>query len=400
MDSATLDASHIKSLVAALGSTLQDPNTLDEAGRVTALEAAKSLTDALEFPQNAIPLMLLMPNTLACMKIAVDLNLFADLAKIPNQPHTASALATNSGAEAALIVRIMRVLTASGFAKEVGEATYTSTPKTVAMTSTYSSTGTKHCFDRLQSAVKLPDFFQKHGYKNPTTDSQTPFQFAANTTSKFYEWVGQHPAIADNLHTFMVSRLQSGVVKSWTSWFPVAKQVLEGTKADPTAVTMVDIGGGRGPNLTPVLAKHPHAPGRFIFQDLDNAADPTATQGRTEFMVHDFFTPQPIKGARLYFIGSVLADWDDASSLQILKNTASAMEKGYSKLYISEWILPDVGCPLREAGMDIQMMCNFGGMFRTRGHWGRLLREAGFRDVEFWMCPDEGSVDGIVEASL
>ena len=37
------------------------------------------------------------------MKIAVDLNLFADLVKPPNQPKTASELATSSGAEAALI---------------------------------------------------------------------------------------------------------------------------------------------------------------------------------------------------------------------------------------------------------------------------------------------------------
>ena len=60
MGSATLDASHIKSLVATLGSTLQDPDTLDEAGRNAALEVAKSLTDALEPPQNAIPQMWLM----------------------------------------------------------------------------------------------------------------------------------------------------------------------------------------------------------------------------------------------------------------------------------------------------------------------------------------------------
>ena len=37
------------------------------------------------------------------MKIAVDLNLFADLVNPPNQSKTASELATNSGAEAALI---------------------------------------------------------------------------------------------------------------------------------------------------------------------------------------------------------------------------------------------------------------------------------------------------------
>ena len=60
MGSATLDASHIKSLVATLGSALQDPNALDAAGRITALETAKSLTDALEPPQNAIPQMWLM----------------------------------------------------------------------------------------------------------------------------------------------------------------------------------------------------------------------------------------------------------------------------------------------------------------------------------------------------
>ena len=60
MDHATFDALHIKSLVANLESALQDPSTLDEAGRITALEAAKSLTDALEPPQNAIPQMWLM----------------------------------------------------------------------------------------------------------------------------------------------------------------------------------------------------------------------------------------------------------------------------------------------------------------------------------------------------
>ena len=60
MGSATLDASHIKSLVATLGSALKDPNALDEPGRIAALKAAKSLTEALEPPQNAIPQMWLM----------------------------------------------------------------------------------------------------------------------------------------------------------------------------------------------------------------------------------------------------------------------------------------------------------------------------------------------------
>ena len=55
MDNTPLNTLHIKSLVAPLGSALQDPNALDEAGRITALEAAKSLTDALEPPQKRHP---------------------------------------------------------------------------------------------------------------------------------------------------------------------------------------------------------------------------------------------------------------------------------------------------------------------------------------------------------
>lgn len=54
MGSATFDASHIKSLTADVNSTLQDPSTLDEEGRVSAFAAAKRLADALETPQDAI----------------------------------------------------------------------------------------------------------------------------------------------------------------------------------------------------------------------------------------------------------------------------------------------------------------------------------------------------------
>ena len=106
----------------------------------------------------------------------------------------------------------------------------------------------------------------------------------------------QHPAIADTFHTFMASRHQSGPVTNWMSWFPAQQQVVHGAKADPTAVTIVDIGGGRGANVFSFLAKHPHAPGRFVIQDLDQVADRASQQGRAERMVYDFFTPQPIKG--------------------------------------------------------------------------------------------------------
>ena len=75
------------------------------------------------------------------------------------------------------------------------------------------------------------------------------------------------------------------------------------------------------------------------------------------------------------------------------------MEPGYSKILLSEVILPDTGCSLLQAGLDIQMMGMHAGMERTRAQWKRLLEEEGFRIVKFWMAPG-GDGQGVVEAEL
>ncbi len=132
MCSPTLDALHIKSLVAELNSTLEDPVTLNEAGRITAITAAKRLTQALETPEDAITQQLVtvslseiilqtsnfslliwkpkvmlttfnQTTSLACTKIAVDLDLFNALLEDSHQPKTATKLATRCGAEPLLI---------------------------------------------------------------------------------------------------------------------------------------------------------------------------------------------------------------------------------------------------------------------------------------------------------
>lgn len=39
---------------------------------------------------------------------------------------------------------------------------------------------------------------------------------------------------------------------------------------------------------------------------------------------HDFFTPQPIKNARVYFMRMILHDWSDSACIQILKHIRDA----------------------------------------------------------------------------
>lgn len=75
------------------------------------------------------------------------------------------------------------------------------------------------------------------------------------------------------------------------------------------------------------------------------------------------------------------------------------MEPGYSKILLSEAILPDTDCSLFQAGLDIQMMGMHAGMERTRTQWKKLLEGEGFRIVKFWI-PSGGNGEGIVEAEL
>lgn len=81
MGSPTLDALHIKSLVAELNSALEEPGILDEADRITAIAAAKRLTQALETPEDAITQQLV---TVSLSKVILQTSSFSLLVWKPN----------------------------------------------------------------------------------------------------------------------------------------------------------------------------------------------------------------------------------------------------------------------------------------------------------------------------
>lgn len=175
----------------------------------------------------------------------------------------------------------------------------------------------------------------------------TPFQYAWDTKDTFFEWIQKRPAIAENFDGFMPFIKNNRV--NWLDWFPVQQEILDGAVNNADAVLMVDIGGGRG---------------RDLAEDQRHVVDTASTEG-IERVVHDLFTPQPVKGATVYYTHYILHDWDDESCIQSLKHTPSAMTPGYFKILLNEWVLPDVGCSLYDALLDIQMMLGPTGMERT-----------------------------------
>lgn len=73
------------------------------------------------------------------------------------------------------------------------------------------------------------------------------------------------------------------------------------------------------------------------------------------------------------------------------------MERGYSKMLINDWVLPDKGASFQAAMMDMNMMANLAGKERTESQWKSLLDQAGLLVVEIWGSSDE---ERVIEAVL
>lgn len=72
------------------------------------------------------------------------------------------------------------------------------------------------------------------------------------------------------------------------------------------------------------------------------------------------------------------------------------MAPGYSKIIIIDFVLPDVGTPLMQASMDIQMMSIGAGVERSESQWRELLDSAGLEITGIWSTGP--GMEAIIEA--
>ena len=89
-------------------------------------------------------------------------------------------------------------------------------------------------------------------------------------------------------------------------------------------------------------------------------------------------------------------DWPDAESVKILKNTTSAMEPGYSKILISDVVLPEKGVTSWQTESDFGMMSLLAAGERTESQWTGLLERAGLKLIKI----HHGLPESVVEAEL
>lgn len=311
------------------------------------------------------------------IRIAIDLNMFATIAQ---KPTTLSEMAEKTKANPDLVKRILRVLTAIGLFQQKEVNKWEATPMTHALTiPPIRDIMIAHFDKRMDTYAQYPEWLRKHDYKCSWQDDKDNifYQIHGAGAWEFYE---QNPEASKIFDSGM--SIQESFPPERKAGYPFPEDLAD-IKKDAEAVTLVDVGGGAGQAIKSMKAAYPGLPGRFILQDLPKTIQgldaAAAKQAGFEATEHDFFKPQPVKGAKYYHLRRVLHDWNDEKSLEILNALRPAMDPAYSRLLIQDFVLADVSPGPFETQIDIMMMMVCDGKERSESEFAALLGKAGFK---------------------
>ncbi|PYH85808.1 O-methyltransferase family protein [Aspergillus uvarum CBS 121591] len=224
-------------------------------------------------------------------------------------------------------------------------------------------------------------------------ESPAPYTFAMRET--LWETLSSDPVWKQAFDNSMTSRNKSFSVP-WHSKYPVRERLPPPSPINPEQplkpFTIVDIGGSQGVDLQRFATAFPDVPCELILQNLRETVNGIlpGLDPRIRPMVCDFFTPQLVKGADIYYLKSILHDWNNEAARKILSNTAQVMGS-HSRLLINEMVLAETGETLARVDMDMLMWLLCDGMERTRRQWEELLGrvEPPLQIVAVW--PGEGA---------
>lgn len=227
--------------------------------------------------------------------------------------------------------------------------------------------------------AQLPEYFKEKGWKNPDDHEDCPWNFVLGSKRGYFDYMASKPYYQNAFDTVMASPYRRDE-KSWVDFFPVEEKL---QVQSPSDVLLVDVGGGRGKDLMAFRERFPDLPGRLVLQDLSHVTETAENSMEIETQVHNFFDEQPVKGAKAYYLRTVLHDWPDKQAVEILSRLREAMSPA-SMLLIHEKAMPETNIPWMAAVGDMTMMTAFAAAERTKNEWEILLNKAGLKLTGFW----------------
>jgi len=169
--------------------------------------------------------------------------------------------------------------------------------------------------------VNLHRWFKINNYQAPTSSRHNPFTFGQQTDLTAFEFLAANPSLANAFNNHMTGYRMGR--PSWVdpSIYPVRERLLtDNTESSSSSslskpeVLLVDVGGNMGRDVKLFRNAFPETvvSGRVVLQDLPPIIeagpqnDVEMQELRIEAMAHDFFTSQPVKGARAYYLHHIL----------------------------------------------------------------------------------------------
>lgn len=372
----------------------------DEELRTRLYNACNAARLALERPTElVVRLLLSLPIESAVVNTALDLGLFPLLHADNGKPKSLRSLSTDIGADQLLLKRIIRVLAASGAVKEHGHDTYTLAPSYMLFANPAFNNSVRQCGKFLDPTFQeIPEFLKSTQYKNPDDPKNTVIQKAFNqANSTMFEIMSDKPAAAQGLGVLLNTWADGHAFLH--EMYPVKDNLIESFDRKSSPVFFVDVGGATGQKTITLKDSLSNVSGKFVVQDLPVYIKQAPKVDGVEFMVHDFFTEQPIKGAKAYYIRQCLHNHQDEACIQVLTRLREACKPGYSKVLIHEQVVPEVGANAEVAVEDITMMALFSVGERTEREWRNIVQQAGLKLLAVYP-PRDGVSESVIETGL
>ncbi|KAI0529963.1 S-adenosyl-L-methionine-dependent methyltransferase [Xylaria digitata] len=365
-------------LEALLNGAFGDLSSMDAGARLKLSETTRRVNLATEAAGDTIHRVMLSPLQLPLALIGMETRLFEILAEQEGKAAKTAELASITKADPALIKRLLRYYQAFGMVDEPAEDQYLGNNITSALATPGGFAAIAFYSEAMIPALTvLPQFLRDTGYSNITDKANYPWYLGQKTNKQFFEWIEERPNVLNHFMSWM--RSQRDGLPLFLGAIDFKEEFASHGVNEDTPV-FVDIGGSFGHQCVRLRQKHPDLVGRVILQDREEVIQQAKTHPIPGFegvipQAHDFFTPQPIKGARAYYLRHVLHDWPDNECIDILKNIKSAMTQE-SRILIDEIVLPERGAHWRVTQLDIAMGGCFAGMERSRVEWEILLGKA------------------------
>lgn len=295
----------------------------------------------------------------------------ADLLHV--RPMTFEELGEATGTRAPILLRVLRALASVNIFSQRPDGTFENTDDSDSLRTDHPRSVRHYCM--LAGA----EYYRAFGEIMRTVTTGEP-AFACAFGSPLYEYMEAHPQTGA-----VYDRAMEDLTR------PVGEHLAR--SIDFTHVlTVVDIGGGNGALLKPLLRAYPHLVGICLEQERVCArarcaaaeAIDTAPE-RLQFVVGDLFREIPID-ADFYVLKNVLHNWSDDSALRALNVVGAAVTKAAATGMRSRLLIIE---PLSDQGAATTMpgaigdlfqlaICEQGAYRRGEADFRRLLHLSGF----------------------